>query len=114
MMLLIEHFAGAFPVWLSPVQAKIIPVSEKFNGYGEAVLKELKENGIRAEIDKSDETLGKRIRDAELQKTPYVLVVGEKEKDNGMVAVRSRKDGDKGAIKLEKFIENIKKEILGK
>ncbi len=110
---LIEHYAGALPVWLSPVQTMIIPVGEKFNDYGEKVLRELKNAGIRAKIDESDETLGKRIRAAELQKIPYVLIVGEKEEKSGSVAVRSRK-GDEGAIKIEKFLENIKKEIFGK
>ncbi len=88
-------------------QIKIIPVSEKFNDYGEKVLAGVKKNNIRAEIDNSNETLGKRIRTAELQKIPYILVVGEKEKETETVAVRSRK-GDEGAIKLEKFLERIK------
>ncbi len=109
--ILLEHYAGALPVWLSPVQARIIPVGEKFNDYGEKVLEKLKYAGIRAEIDKSDETLGKRIRNAELQKIPYILIVGEKEKKDGAVAVRSRK-GDEGTKKLEEFIEKIKKEIF--
>ncbi len=113
---LIEHYAGAFPVWLSPVQATIIPIGEKFNNYGEKVLQELKNAGVRAEIDKSDETLGKRIRVAELQKIPYVLVVGEKEEKDGSVAVRSRKDlpaitEPKEAIKLEEFLTKIKEKI---
>jgi len=110
---LVEHYAGAFPVWLSPVQAMIIPIGEKFNTYGEKVLQELKDAGIRAEIDESNETLGKRIRSAELQKIPYVLVVGEKEETDGSVAVRVRKDlptltEGKDAIKLEEFLEKIK------
>jgi len=118
--ILIEHYAGALPVWLSPVQIKIIPVSEKFNDYGEKVLTGLKKNNIRTEIDNSNETLGKRIRTAELQKIPYILVVGEKEKKSGTVAVRSRKGPaeseprqrrDEGQIKLEKFIEKIKGDL---
>jgi threonyl-tRNA synthetase len=108
--ILLEHYAGALPVWLSPVQVKIIPVSEKFNAYGEEVLAEMKNNNIRAEIDNGNETLGKRIRTAELQKIPYILVVGEKEEKSSSVAVRSRK-GDKGAMQLEKFLEKIKYEI---
>lgn len=111
--ILLENYSGALPVWLSPVQARIIPIGEKFNDYGEKVLRELKDAGIRAEIDKSDETLGKRIRAAELQKIPYILVVGEKEKKDSAVAVRSRKS-DEGAMKIEKFLENIKKEISSK
>ncbi|NOY35434.1 MAG: threonine--tRNA ligase [bacterium] len=110
---LIEHYAGAFPVWLSPVQATVIPIGEKFNAYGEEVLRGLKNAGIRAEIDKSDETLGKRIRAAEMQKIPYVLVVGEKEEKDGSVAVRSRKDlpalaEAKEAIKLQEFLKKIR------
>lgn len=111
MALLIERYAGAFPTWLSPVQAIIIPVSEKSNGWGEKVLAELKAAGLRAELDDSDESLGKRIRNAEKQKTPYILVVGEKEQKDKSVAVRKRGQGDLGATKLDKFIEKIKKEI---
>lgn len=107
MMLLIEHFAGAFPFWLSPVQVIIIPVSEKFNDYGEKILDELKENSIRVEIDNSNDTLGKRVRNAELQKIPFVLVVGEKERSSETVAVRSREKGDQGALPLKDFIENL-------
>ncbi len=87
---LIEHFAGALPLWLSPVQAAILPVSDKFNSYAGKVLKTLKENGIRAETDDNNESLGKKIRNAELQKIPYVLVVGEKEEKNETVNVRQR------------------------
>jgi threonyl-tRNA synthetase len=111
--ILIEHYAGALPVWLSPIQAQIIPVSEKFNKYGEKILEELKNADIRAEIDTSNETLGKRIRNAELQKNPYILVVGEKEKDSGAVSVRSR-IGDEGVMELKNFLEKIQKEILNK
>lgn len=111
--ILIEHYAGALPVWLSPAQAKIIPVSEKFNDYGEKVLNELKNAGIRAEIDKTNETLGKRIRSAELQKAPYVLVVGEKEVNSSSVAVRSHK-GDEGIMEISKFIFRLQKEIQEK
>jgi threonyl-tRNA synthetase len=105
--ILLEHYNGTLPVWLSPVQAKIIPISEKFNDYGEKVLEKLKENDIRAEINKTNETLNKRIRNAELQKIPYILVVGEKEEKSGSVAVRTRK-GNEGAMKLEKFLGKIK------
>jgi len=111
---LIEHYAGAFPIWLSPVQAVIIPVSEKFNEYGEEVKNILLENGIRVEFDNSDESLGKRIRNAEKQKTPYILVVGEKEVESKTVAVRKRSEGDLGSQDLTKFIEGIKKEITEK
>jgi len=109
--ILIEHLAGAFPVWLSPVQTIILPVSEKFNDYAKKVLEELKGVDVRAEIDESNETLGKKIRGAELQKIPYVLVVGEKEKTSDSVAVRERGKGDLGAMPLKNFIEKIKQEI---
>ncbi|HEX7586595.1 MAG TPA: threonine--tRNA ligase [Patescibacteria group bacterium] len=114
MGILIEHHAGAFPVWLSPVQALVIPVSEeKFGKYAQEVLKKLVASGIRAEIDATNESLGKRIRNGEKQKIPYMLVVGEKEMQVESVAVRSRK-GDEGMIKLEDFIERLKKEIADK
>jgi len=109
MAMLIEKYEGKFPVWLSPVQAKIIPVSEKFNKYGEKILTELKNSQVRAEMDTSDETLGKRIREAEVQKIPYILVVGEKEEKDGVVALRSRK-GDEGTAKTSEFIKRIEKE----
>jgi threonyl-tRNA synthetase len=112
LVLLIEHFAGAFPVWLSPVQAVVIPISEeKFGAYAKTVKDKLIEAGIRAELDDSKESLGKRISEAEKQKIPYMLVVGEKEMSADSVAVRSRGDKKQEVIKVEKFIEKIKKEI---
>ena len=108
---LIEHYAGAFPLWLSPVQVMIIPVSEKFNKYGEKILAELKENNIRAEINKDDESLGKRIREAEKQKIPYMIVVGEKEEKDGTVAVRTRGQKEQEVLKVDEFVEKIRKEI---
>jgi threonyl-tRNA synthetase len=113
MGILIEHYAGAFPLWLSPVQAIIIPVSEKFNDYGEKVMEKLKANNIRVEMDDSNESLGKRIREAEKQKIPYILVVGEKEAQSASVAVRSR-DKEQKVIKLEEFLKKIQKEIKEK
>jgi len=111
---LIEHFAGAFPVWLSPVQAAVLPITEKQNKWAENVRDKLKEAGIRTEVDLDNETLGKKIRQAELQKVPYVLVVGEKEVKAKAVAVRQRGKGDVGQIKIEEFIEKITKEIESK
>jgi threonyl-tRNA synthetase len=115
MAFLVEHYAGAFPVWLSPVQAQIIPISQKFNAYAEKVAKRLKEENIRTELNDSDETLGRKIRHGELQKIPYLLIVGEKEQKAKLVAVRDRKRGnlskDSGAMKVDKFIEKIKDEI---
>lgn len=114
MALLIEHYGGKFPLWLSPNQVIIIPVSEKFNDYGQKILIQLKEAGIRAEIDDSNESLGKRVRNGEKQKTPYILVVGEKEVESKTIAIRKRTDGDKGSQKVSEFIKMIQKEVKDK
>ncbi len=111
---LIEHTAGHFPLWLSPVQARIIAVSEKFQNYGEEILKQLKAAGIRAELADSNETLGKRIRAAQVEKIPYVLVVGEKEVEAKTVSVRHHKRGDDGAPTLSELIQKMQKEIVEK
>ncbi len=111
LVLLIEHFAGAFPVWLSPVQAVIIPVSEKFNDYAEKVNSLLLDNNIRSEVNKESETLGKRISEAEKQKIPYMLVVGEKEMKGESVNVRVRDNKKQEIMKVGKFIEEIRKVI---
>ncbi len=108
---IIEHFAGAFPLWLSPVQAVVIPVSDKFNDYGQSVVERLQSEGFRVELDDDSETLGKRIRIAQKSKIPYMLVVGEKEVADNTVAVRSRDNGDEGIIRVDDFIKKIKKEI---
>jgi len=112
--ILIEHFAGVFPTWLSPTQVVIIPISEKFNEYGKKVYSRLKEGNIRVELDTTDISLGKRISNARKQKTPYMLIVGGKEEESETVAVRSREDGDIGAISVEEFLNNIKEEIKEK
>ena len=111
---LLEHTAGAFPLWLSPVQVAILPISDNQNDWAEKVLEELKSEGIRTEINKNNETLGKKIRGAEIQKIPYLLVIGDKEIETKSVAVRKRSEGDIGQIKIDKFIEKIKKEITSK
>ena len=109
--ILIEHVAGAFPVWLSPVQAIILPISDKQNEGAEKILNQLKEAGVRAEINSDNETLGKKIRGAELQKIPYLLVFGDKEFQASAVAVRQRGKGDLGQMKVKEFIKKIRKEI---
>ncbi|MBI2053060.1 MAG: threonine--tRNA ligase [Candidatus Ryanbacteria bacterium] len=109
---LTEHFQGAFPLWLAPVQTVLIPVSEKQQKFSEKILKELKENGIRAELYESGETLPKRVREAELQKIPYILVVGEKEEKNGTANVRHK--GKEEEIKIENLIAKMTKEIKDK
>jgi len=112
---LIEHYAGAFPVWLSPVQVKILPVSsEKHLDYAKKVYSMLLENNIRTEIDDSDESVGKKIRDAEKQKIPYMLVVGEKEIGGNLVAVRARGLKDIENVGIEEFVRKVKKEIENK
>ena len=109
--ILIEHFAGKFPVWLAPVQVKVIPVSEKSMDYATGVYEKLKAAGIRTELDHKDEKEGYKIRQAQLEKVPYMLVLGEKEAAEGAITVRSRDKGDLGAAGLDAFIEDIKKMI---
>ncbi|MCC6448990.1 MAG: threonine--tRNA ligase [Candidatus Aureabacteria bacterium] len=104
---LIEQYKGAFPVWLAPVQTVVIPVSEKFLDYAESVRETLAAGGIRAEIDRRNEKMGLKIRDAQLQKIPYMLIVGGRERDAGAVAVRSREAGDQGTMPLAGFISKI-------
>ncbi len=108
---LLEHYAGKLPTWLAPLQVKILPISDKFMDYGEVVLKKLKAAGIRAEIDDRNEKIGKKIRDTELAKVPYMLVFGEKEIENNAVAVRKQGKGDQGVKNLEEFILEISLEI---
>lgn len=111
MAFLIEKYAGAFPLWLSPVQVKVLPISDKLNEYAGEVIDELKKVGIRTEIDDRNESIGKKIRENEMQKIPILLIVGEKEKDAGKVAVRRRSEGDIGQMKIEEIIEKVSKEI---
>ncbi len=108
--ILIEHYAGKFPVWLAPVQVKILPISEKFFGFGEEILKKLKDAGIRCEMDQRDEKIGYKIRSAQMEKVPYMLIVGQKEEETGTVSVRSRDDGDLGSQELDAFIQKVVEE----
>lgn len=101
--ILTEHFAGAFPLWLSPVQVKVLPISERHHEYAEKVAAQLQEAGLRVEADLRNEKIGYKIREAQLQKTPYMLVVGDKEAETGTVSVRGRKDGDLGSMALADF-----------
>lgn len=112
--MLIEKYAGAFPTWLAPVQAKVLPISDKYNDYADSVVRALRDKGIRIEGDYRAEKIGYKIREARLERTPYILVVGEKEAANNEVSVRSRKNDDEGAIKLDVFIERLLKEIANK
>ena len=112
--ILIEHFAGAFPTWLAPVQVKVLPISDKYMDYAEKVKAALDAENIRAEVDTRSEKIGYKIREAQKNKIPYMLVVGQKEEEDGVVSVRSRFKGDEGQASLESFIENIKKEIVSR
>jgi threonyl-tRNA synthetase len=114
MGILIEHFAGAFPVWLAPEQVRLLTVSEKFNDYARKVEAELKAHGFRAGGDYRAEKIGFKIREAQLGKIPYMLVVGDKEQTAGTVAVRSRSQGDLGAVPLAEFIATLEKEVATK
>ncbi len=112
--LAIEHFAGAFPLWLSPIQVAVIPISEKHDDYAKKIEKELKDAGIRVEVKNENETLGKKIRSAEMQKIPYLLVVGDKEISADAVAVRERGKGDLGQMSINNFIDKIINKIQSK
>lgn len=108
---LLEHYAGRFPIWLAPVQVKVLPISDKFIPYAESVSGKLKKADIRSEVDDRNEKIGKKIRDTELMKVPFMLVVGEKEMNENKVAVRRHGKGDKGVITVEEFVEGVTKEI---
>lgn len=108
---LIEHFAGNFPLWLSPKQVIVLPISDKFNDYARLVSQELNNYDIRAHIDERDEKIGRKIRDAETRKISYMLIVGDKEKEAGSVAVRKHGEGDKGIMSKRDFLKMIKSEI---
>ena len=112
--ILIEHFAGAFPTWLAPVQVKVLPISDKYMDYAEKVKAALNAADIRTEVDTRSEKIGYKIREAQKNKIPYMLVVGQKEEEEGVVSVRSRFKGDEGQKSLESFIEDIKKEIASR
>lgn len=111
MGILIEHFAGKFPVWIAPVQATVLPISDKFNDYAHEVAKMLEEKGIRVDVDARAEKIGFKIREAQMQKLPYMLVVGEKEVEDRLVSVRKRDQGDMGQMGIEAFVEQILEEI---
>ncbi len=110
MGILIEHFAGAFPLWLAPEQVRVLPISEKFNEYAQKVVSELKSAGLRAEVDLRAEKIGAKIRNAQIEKIPVMLVVGAKEAEDGTVSYRDRLDGDQGAISLSDALARIKQE----
>ena len=108
---LIEHTAGDFPLWLAPEQGVVIPVSEKYNYYAESVQNSLRSAGFRFDVDLGNDTVGKKIRNAEVGKYPYMLIVGEKEQEQGAVSVRVRHEGDKGTMSMDGFVDHIKEQI---
>ncbi|MFY7878605.1 MAG: threonine--tRNA ligase [Lacibacter sp.] len=108
---LLEHYAGKFPLWLAPLQVKILPISDKFLDYSKTILQKLKNADIRAEIDDRSEKIGKKIRDTELARVPYMLIIGEKEMNEGKVSVRKQGKGDAGTFEVDTFIENATAEV---
>jgi threonyl-tRNA synthetase len=112
--ILTEHYAGAFPTWLAPVQARVIPISEKFGEYARTVHERLRAARIRAELDDRNEKLGYRIRDAQLRKVPYMLVCGAREAENGTVSLRHRTGDDVGAVAVERLVADLVREITAR
>ena len=108
---LLEHYAGKFPLWLAPVQVKVLPISDKFNQYASDITQQLLKVGIRAELDDRGEKIGKKIRDTELLKVPYMFVIGEKEQSEGAVSVRRQGKGDTGQCPISEIITTLTSEI---
>jgi threonyl-tRNA synthetase len=104
---LLEHTAGKFPLWLTPDQAVVLPISEKYNDYAQKVVRELGKKDVRVQIDERNEKIGRKIRDNELKRIPFLLIVGEKEEAEGKVSVRVQGEGDKGAMSVEEFAAHI-------
>lgn len=111
---LIEHYAGAFPLWLAPVQVAVLPITDRINDYADSVAAELRRSGFRVESNTKSDKIGAKIRDAQMQKIPYMLILGDQELENGQVAVRERKQGDIGAMSLEEFRDKIAAERLSR
>ena len=109
--ILTEHFAGAYPTWLAPVQVKMLPIADRHLDRIYEIKKQLEAAGIRVEVDDRSEKIGFKIRSAQLEKVPYMLIVGDKDVENNTVSVRSRKDGEKGAMSVESFIMDLVEEI---
>ena len=112
--ILTEHYAGAFPTWLSPVQVKVLPLVDKHHDYAYEIKKFLELNDVRVEVDTRNEKIGYKIREAQMEKTPYMLVIGDKELENKEVSVRSRKDGDIGTMSAQAFVDKLIQEIKTK
>ena len=108
---LIEHTAGKFPLWLTPDQVVVLPISEKFNDYAFEIAKELNAQDVRVQVDDRNEKIGRKIRDNELKRIPFMLIVGEKEAENGEVSVRRQGEGDKGTMKVAEFAKLVTDEV---
>ena len=109
-----EHFAGAFPTWLSPVQVKILPVTDRANDYAAKLSAQLDAQGYRVEVDARNEKIGKKIREAQLEKVPYMLIVGDRDIENGTVSPRHRAEGDLGAMSIDAFTAILKEDVDNK
>lgn len=114
MSVLIEHYKGAFPLWLAPVQAKVLPIGEKHLAYAESVVTELLQSGIRAELDKSDESLGKKVRGAKIEKVPYFIVIGDQEVETQALSIEHRMEGKISALSVQDFLARLEQEIVDK
>jgi threonyl-tRNA synthetase len=112
--ILIEHYAGEFPVWLTPVQAIALPIADRHNEAAASAVAKLREAGLRAEVDDRTESVGRKIRDAEVRKIPYMLVVGDREAEEGTVAVRRHREGDEGSVPVEEFVERLRDEAANR
>ena len=110
---LLEHTGGKFPLWLSPDQAVVLPISEKFNDYAKKVSDYLNNSDIRATVDDRNEKIGRKIRDNELRRIPFLLIVGEKEEAEGMVSVRTQGEGDRGSMTQDEFIALVREKVAG-
>ena len=112
--ILTEHFSGAFPTWLAPVQVKFLPIADRHADYAREIMEKLEAKGIRCELDDRSEKTGFKIRAAQMEKVPYMIIVGDKDVEAGTVSVRSRKNGDEGATTVDEFVARIEKEIAEK
>jgi threonyl-tRNA synthetase len=112
--ILVEHYAGAFPVWLAPVQVIVLPITDRSLDYAKQVQKQLNAAGFRAELDGRNEKINFKIREAQLQKIPYMLVIGDREAQNEQVSVRNRKHGDQGAVAFDEFLKRLAEVVSSK
>jgi threonyl-tRNA synthetase len=111
MGILIEHYAGEFPLWLAPVQAIVLPIADRHIEHGGSVLERMRAAGLRAELDDRDESVGRKIRDAELRKIPFMLVVGDREQESDEVGVREHRHGDRGSEPVAELIERLREQV---